>query len=118
MGRIGVSANTIFSEYMAEQGTPVASLDHELDAANALLGGEVDAVMVDHRYAVQKLAQCPGLLEIVGPRVQLDQGLGRGVRPGSELKDRFDERLAAMKADGTLCALIIEWLGAYASTFG
>ena len=116
-GITGVSANTIFSDYLSEQGIPFVPIDHELDAAGAVLSGEVDAVMVDHGYAVQKLARYQGLLETAGPRVLLDRGLGIGVRPGSELKDRFDDGLAAMKADGTLNALIVEWLGEDASTF-
>ncbi len=88
-----------------------------MDAADAALSGEVDAVMVDHGYAVQKLALRRGLLEMAGPRALLDRGLGMGVRPGSELKDKFDDGLAAMKADGTLNALIVQWLGEDASTF-
>ena len=116
-GRVGVSANTIFSDYLSGQGIPFVSLRHELDAADAVLSGEVDAVMVDHGYAVQKLAQRRGLLEMAGPRVLLDRGLGMGVRPGSELKDGFNDALAAMRADGTLNALIVKWLGEDASTF-
>ncbi len=116
-GRIGVSANTIFSDYLSEQGVPFVSLDHALDAADAVLSGKVDAVMVDHGFAVQKLEQYQGMLEMAGPRVPLDRGLGMGVRSGSELKDRFDDGLAAMKADGTLNALIVEWLGEDAAAF-
>ena len=116
-GIIGVAANTIFSDYLTEQGTPFVPLAHELDEIGALLTGEADAVMVDHGYAVQKLAQHAGMLEMAGPRVSLDQGLGMGVRPDSELKKKFDDELAAMKADGTLNALIVEWLGEDASTF-
>ncbi len=116
-GRIGVSANTIFSDYLSEQGIPFVPLDHDLDVADTVLSGEVDAVMVDHGYAVQKLALRRGLLEMAGPRALLDRGLGMGVRPGSELKDKFDDGLAAMKADGTLNALIVAWLGEDASTF-
>ena len=116
-GRVGVSANTIFSDYLSEQGIPFVSIDHELDVVDAVLSGEVDAVMVDHGYAVQNLAQRQGLLEMAGPRVLLDRGLGMGVRPGSELKDRFDDGLAAMKADGTLNGLIVKWLGEEAATF-
>ena len=116
-GRVGVSANTIFSDYLTEAGVEFVSIDHESDAVDAVLRGDVDVVMVDHGYATQKLAQHEGRLEMVGPRVQLDQGLGIGVRSGSELKGKFDQGLASMKADGTLNALIVNWLGEDASTF-
>ncbi len=116
-GRVGASPNTIYSDYFTEQGLEFVVLGQELGSVDAVLSGAVDAVLVDHGYAVQKLAEHGGLLEIVGPRVLLDQGLGVGVRPGSELKDNLDEGLASMKADGTLNALIVEWLGEGASTF-
>ncbi len=116
-GRIGVSANTIYSDYLTELGRPYLSLDHAANEVDALLGGEVDAVLVDHGYAVQKLAQYENQLEIAGPSVLLDRGLGMGVRPGSELKDKLDVALDSMKADGTLNGLILKWLGEKASTF-
>ena len=82
-----------------------------------MLDGRVDAVLVDHGYAVEKLSEHEGRLEIVGPSVLLDRGLGIGVRKGSELTPKLDEALASMKADGTVNALILKWVGADASTF-
>jgi len=49
--------------------------------------------------------------------VLLDRGLGIGVRKGSELKGKFDEALASMKADGIVNDLILKWVGPDASTF-
>ena len=40
-----------------------------------------------------------------------------GIRKGSDLKERLDEALASMKADGSLNALIRTWVGADASIF-
>ncbi len=116
-GRVGVSANTIYSDYLTELGTPFESLDHSINEVDALLGGQVDSVLVDHGYAVQKLDQLENQLEIVGPSVLLDRGLGIGVRPGSELEARLDDALDSMKVDGTLNGLILKWLGEKASTF-
>ena len=106
-GTIGATANTIYSDYFTEMGRPFVSLEGEIDAAEAVLNGEVDAVLVDHGYGVEKLAEHEGQLEIVGPSVPLDRGLGIGVRKGGDLKGKLDEALASMKADGTLNALII-----------
>ena len=116
-GRIGVSANTIYSDYLTELGTPFIPLHHSTNEVDALLGGDVDAVLVDHGYAVQKLDQHEDQLEIVGPSVLLDRGLGIGVRPGSELKGKLDAALDSMKVDGALNGLIFKWLGEKASTF-
>ena len=116
-GVIGVTANTIFSDYLTEQGIPFVALEGGVDAASAVLSGAVDVVLVDHGYGVAMLAEHAGRLEAVGPSLRLDQGLGIGVREGSNLLGRFDAALDAMKADGTLNALIRRWLGEDAATF-
>ncbi|MYD97118.1 MAG: transporter substrate-binding domain-containing protein [Gammaproteobacteria bacterium] len=116
-GRIGVTANTIYSDHFTELGRAFVALDGSRDAADAVLSGEVDAILVDHGYGVEKLAEHEGQLAVVGPSVLLDRGLGIGVREGSELKHRFDEALASMKADNVLNALIRKWVGEGASTF-
>ena len=116
-GTIGVTANTIYSDYFTELGRPFVSIEASTDVADALLAGDVDAALVDHGYGVQKLAEHEGRLEIVGPAVLLDRGLGMGIRKGSDLKERLDEALASMKADGSLNALIRTWVGADASIY-
>ena len=116
-GTIGVTANTIYSDYFTELGRPFVSLAGSIDAVDAVLNGEVDAVLVDHGYGVEKLAEYEGQLAIVGPSILLDRGLGIGVRKGSDLKGSLNEALKSMKADGSLNALIIKWVGEDASTF-
>ena len=116
-GRLGVMEHTIYSDYLEEQGVAYVPLAGAVDAAAAVLGGEVDAVLVDHGYAVAKLAEHAGRLEAVGPEVRLDRGLGIGVRAGSDLLGALNEALEAMRADGTLNALIRRWLGEEAATF-
>ncbi len=116
-GTIGVTANTIYSDYFTELGKLFVSIDGSIDVADVLLDGEVDAVLVDHGYGVEKLAEHEGKLAIMGPTVLLDMGLGIGVREGSDLKSKLDEALASMKADGSLNALLLKWVGEDASTF-
>ena len=116
-GTIGVTANTIYSDYFTGLGRPFVSLDGSIDAVDAVLNGEVDAVLVDHGYGVEKLAEYEGQLAIVGPSILLDRGLGIGVRKDSDLKGSLNEALESMKADGSLNALIIKWVGEDASTF-
>ena len=119
-GTIGAAANTIYSDYFTGLGRPFVEFDESTGTTNsvdALLDGTVDAVLVDHGYAIEKLSEYEGQLEIAGPSVLLDRGLGIGVRKGSELKPKLDEALASMKADGTVNTLILKWVGADASTF-
>ncbi len=46
-----------------------------------MLSNEVDLVLVDHGYGVEKVAEFEGQLAIVGPSVLLGRGLGIGVGP-------------------------------------
>ena len=116
-GVVGAAPNTIYSDYFTELGRPFVSLDDSIDTVDALLDGQVDAVLVDHGYGVEKLAERPGQLVIVGPSILLDRGLGIGLRKGGGLKDKLDDALASMKDDGSLNDLIIKWVGEDASTF-
>ncbi len=116
-GTIGVTANTIYSAHLTELGVPFVPIDISRDAVDAVLNDEVDAVLVDHGYGVERIEKFEGQLAIVGPSVLLDRGLGIGVRKGSGLKGKLDEALASMKADGALNAIILKWVGEEASTF-
>ena len=116
-GTIGVTANTIYSDHLTELGVPFIPIDISRDAVDAVLNDEVDAVLLDHGYGVEKLAEFQGQLAIVGPSVLLDRGLGIGVRKDNGLKGGLDEALASMNADGSLNALILKWVGEDASPF-
>ena len=116
-GTIGVTPNTIYSDYMTESGQPFVPLHGSMDGVDAVLGGQVDAVLVDHSYGVAKLEERDGLLAIVETSLSLDQGLGIGVRKGSALRGQFDQSLASMKSDGSLNKLLLKWLGEDAKTF-
>ena len=116
-GRLGAADNTIYSDYFEGLGVEFEAFGPGRPGIDALLDGEVDAILVDHAYAVQKVAELDGRVAIVGPEVVLDQGIGVGVREGDELKDRLDDALESMKADGSLNDLITKWVGADAATF-
>ena len=59
-----------------------------------------------------------GMLAIVGPEVNLDLGVGIGVREDDgELKDKLDQAISEMKDDGSLNALIAKWFGDEADGF-
>lgn len=116
-GTVGTQRQTIYSDYFDDTGRSYAVFDDPDAALEALLAGEVDALLVDRGYALQKVAEQGGRLTIAGPQVALDQGLGLGVREGSYLRERLNEALASMKEDGTLNALLRKWIGEDADTF-
>lgn len=117
-GRLGAYANTIYSAYFTKQGIPYTEFGSEDDRLEALLSGDIDASLVDHAYAVEKVAEYEGRLAIVGPSLLLDGGIGIGVRESSgELRVKLNTAIESMKADGALNDLIFKWVGEDASTF-
>ena len=106
------------SDYFTREGIPFRPFDvSEDDHLEALLDGEIDATLLDHAYAVERLKEYEGRLAIVGPSILLDRGIGIGVRENDGLKSVLDEALASMKADGSLNALIVKWFGEEGATF-
>jgi polar amino acid transport system substrate-binding protein len=84
----------------------------------AVRNGEADAVFADKDYLVPIVAESGGELMFVGEEVQLGGGVGRGLRESdTELKAKFDEGISAMKADGSLNAMIKKWFGDEAVTW-
>ena len=64
------------------------------------------------------MAENAGKLTLVGPRVELDSGIGVGIREDDgDLKEKLDRTIGAMKEDGSLNALIKKWFGPDAETF-
>ena len=116
-GKLGAYANTIYSDYFTERGIPYVEFGDEDDRLAALLNGDIDAMLVDHAYATNKLSEYEGRLSVVGPSVLLDRGIGIGVRNNNELLAKLNSALASMKADGSLNELIRKWVGKDASTF-
>jgi len=116
-GRLGAYANTIYSDYFNEQGIPYVEFGDEDDRLAALLSGDIDAMLVDHAYATEKLSEYEGRLAVVGPSLLLDHGIGIGVHNNNELLAKLNSALASMKSDGTLNKLIRKWVGENASTF-
>ncbi|MEJ2759048.1 MAG: transporter substrate-binding domain-containing protein, partial [Anaerolineales bacterium] len=77
-------------------------------AVQALLSGDVDAVMIDTVTAVGFIDENPGQLTIKAP-VTSDEQLALVFPPGSDLIDPFNAALAQMAADGSLQTLNDKW---------
>ena len=113
----------------AGAGTSVKALDNLPDAIHVLLGereatedtikedgsvpvlenGDIDALIVDEMDAVEAARASNGRLRVLREPVALEQ-YGFVFAPRNDhLKDQFDRALAAMQADGSLEALLIEF---------
>lgn len=79
-------------------------------AIQALISGDVDAVIIDEIVGQGYISQNTGKIEFVGDPIQSDQ-LGFVYPKGSALVAPVDAALEAMKADGTLDALNTKFFG-------
>jgi polar amino acid transport system substrate-binding protein len=95
-------------------------LDQNLKASNTILSyetpdqaladlqaGNLDAVLADKSYLAETVAGSSGALTLAGPEIPIGGGVAAGMRKAdADLRAKFDDALTAMKADGTLDALI------------
>ena len=117
-GRVAAQVATIHADHLSESGATLVEYELAEELVTAVLGGEVDAALVDREFAHENMAAHEGKLTVVGPNVPLDSGTGIGVREDDEeLKEKLDGAIAAMKEDGSLNALIRKWFDEDADTF-
>ncbi len=79
-------------------------------AVQALISGDIDAVIIDEIPGMGYVAKSPDALELVGPTISSDQ-LGFAFPKGSDLVVPFNLAIAAMKADGSLEAINVKYFG-------
>ena len=118
-GIVAAQINTIQAGYVAESGATLVEFATGEEAIAAVRNGVADAVFADRDFLVPFERDSEDLVWVEGKdRVVVGEGLGIGMRQSdTELKARFDKAIGEMKADGSLDALIVKWLGAEAKTF-
>lgn len=117
-GKVAAQVSTIQADYLSQSGATLLQYALAPEVVSAVLQDEADAALVDLEFARESMAESEGRLILVGPRVMLGSGVGIGVREqDSQLKDKLDRAIGAMKADGSLNDLIRKWFGADAETF-
>lgn len=111
-GVISAQIATIQAGYVAESGATLLEFATPDETVAAVRNGEADAVFADKDYLAPIVAESGGALMFVGEDVQLGGGVGLGLRESDgELKAKFDTAIAALKADGSLNAMIKKWFG-------
>jgi polar amino acid transport system substrate-binding protein len=96
----------------SEDDQRVKSFDSFGAAVAALKAGDVDMVLVDAAASAGYQGADPGAFKTVGDAVKTDP-MGFILTPGSDLREPINAALAAMKADGTLGALVTQWFFLY-----
>lgn len=111
--RVGVQGGTIQAAYAEENlaaTNTVVSFGTADQAMADLAAGNLDTILADGAYLEPVVSASGGALEFVGEDVMIGDGVGAGLRKDeAELKATIDEALTALKADGTVDALIAQW---------
>jgi polar amino acid transport system substrate-binding protein len=79
-------------------------------AVQALVAGDVDAVIIDEVAGQGYLGENADVLELIGPSISSDE-LGFIFPKGSDLVDPVNQVIAALKSDGTLSELNVKYFG-------
>lgn len=115
---ISAQVSTIQAAYVAESGATLLEFATPDESVAAVRNGEADAVFADKDYLAPIAAESNGELVLLAEEVALGGGVGLGLRESdTELKEKFNAAIRAMKADGSLNALIKEYFGPEAPTF-
>ncbi len=117
-GVVAVQGATIQHDHLSGAGATLQEYETAPEAIAAVLDGEADAALVDGAFARDSIAESGGQLAVVGPQVPLDRGVGIGVQEGdADLREKLDQAISEMKADGSLNALLRKWFGPDTATF-
>ena len=116
---IAAQTGTIQAGYIAEQaGNTLLEFATPDETVAAVKNGEADAVFADKDYLVPIAGDSGGALVMLDNDIALGGGIGIGMRKSdTELRGKFDEAIKAMKADGSLNALIVKYFGEESDKF-
>jgi polar amino acid transport system substrate-binding protein len=108
---VGAQIGTTGADEVSKiSGTNLKTYDNYQFAFQDLINGQIDAVVVDNPIADAFVAKNADKLEIIGS-VFTSENYGIAVcKTKADLQKKFDDSLAAMKADGSLKKLEEKWL--------
>ncbi|MFN3972254.1 MAG: transporter substrate-binding domain-containing protein [Gemmobacter sp.] len=117
-GVVAAQAATVHAQHVAGTGADLLEFPTTDDVLAAVLRGEADAGFADQRFLRDSAAASGGALVLVQDGVPVGEGFGIALRKSdATLRARLDAGLEAMKRDGSLNALLVQWLGEDAPRF-
>lgn len=96
------------TEYLPED--RISAFEQFPFAVQALLSGDVDAVIIDEVVGMGYMGENADQLELIGPAISSDE-LGFIFPLGSDLVDPVNQALQSMMADGFLAELNVRYFG-------
>jgi polar amino acid transport system substrate-binding protein len=108
--KIGVQGATIQANWLdanLKANNTILTYETPDQALADLQAGNIDAILAEKSYLTKTVAGSARALVLAGPEIAIGDGIAIGMRKAdTDLRAKFDEALTAMKADGTLDALI------------
>ena len=109
-GVIAAQTSTIQASHVAGSGATLVEFASPDETIAAVRNGEAEAVFADKDYLAPIVAESGGALVFVGGDVALGNGIGMGFRESDgSLREQFTAAIEAMKADGTMNAILKKW---------
>ncbi|SEN08722.1 transporter substrate-binding domain-containing protein [Palleronia pelagia] len=108
---VAAQSGTIQAGHVASmEGATLVEFATPEETVAAVRNGEADAVLADKAF-LMPIVENESELSVVGDDVLLGGGIGMGFRESDgELREKFNAAIQSMKDDGSLNALIEEWL--------
>jgi polar amino acid transport system substrate-binding protein len=117
-GVVAAQTGTIQAGHVAESGATLLEFATVDETVAAVRNGEADAAFGDIESLKPMIDGSGGELAMAGEPVPLGGGVGIGLRDSDEaLKAKMNDAITAMKADGTLNAMLEKWFGANVNKF-
>jgi polar amino acid transport system substrate-binding protein len=117
-GVVAAQVSTIQSAYVATTGATLLEFPSGDETMAAVKNGEAACVFADADYLRPFVDESAGALVKVGEPVSIGGGIGMGLRKSdTELKAKLDAAIKSMKDDGSLNAMLKQYVGPEALTF-
>ncbi len=111
-GVIAAQSNTFQADMVAETSATLVEFASPDETIAAVRNGTADAVLADREFLMTYVTDSNGEFELLATVPSPGDGVSIGLRQSdTELRAAFDAALDAMKADGSLNALLVQWFG-------
>lgn len=111
-GVISAQSNTVQSGMVADTAATLIEFPTPDETIAAVRSGVADAVLADRDFLMTYMNDSAGEFEFIGLAMPPGEGVSPGIRQSdNELRATFTETIMAMRADGSLNALLVQWFG-------
>lgn len=107
---VGVTISTVYEEKARQYTNKVKTYDSDITALRDLAAGRTDAVITDRFVGILAADESGIKVEPAGDLIFVEN-IGMAVREGDALKDKLDQALKEIQADGTYLEISQKYFG-------